>query len=309
MGFAFLSKPRSSSLYSCRVNQVNPSWLRAVRISAFCIFLVIFVPMALMYASLLTHYDPEDSSSSRLWWAFPPFLLWFPYFWVFWRLRHITDAGRVKKALAQAVSWGSFGALCVSSGAVAVWMDKNWLTTVMMSILALFHFVLLASAIKTYYSMERSRGDLLILVARFVMIPLIAVPFAIVIPSSSFMAMDRHETGAADALRTINAAQAEYAKTHRDKGFASSLEELGPPPGAALIDETLANGRRYNYTITLNPTPPDTREHTSKYTLTARPQSYGYSGRRSFFSDESSVIRYTAANRDPTIHDRVLPWF
>jgi hypothetical protein len=294
------------------VNQVNPSWLRAVRISAFCIFLVIFVAMALMYASLLTHYDLEDSSGSRLGWAFLPFLLWFPYFWMFWRLRDITDAGsvkNVKKALAQAVSWGSFGALCLSSGAVAVWMDKNWLTTVMMSSLALFHFVLLGSAIKTYYSMERGRGDLFILAARFLVIPLILVPLAIVIPSSSFIAMESHETGAADALRTINAAQAEYAKTHRGNGFASTLEELGPPPGAALIDEKLANGRRYNYTITLNPNPPDTSEHTSKYTLTARPQSYGYNGRRSFFSDESRVIRYTAANRAPTIQDRVLPWF
>jgi hypothetical protein len=41
---------------------MDPHCLRAVRISAFCIFLMIFVPMALMYVSLLTHYDPVDSS-------------------------------------------------------------------------------------------------------------------------------------------------------------------------------------------------------------------------------------------------------
>jgi len=39
-----------------RANLMNPYWLRAVRISAFCIFLVIFVAMALMYGSLLIHY-------------------------------------------------------------------------------------------------------------------------------------------------------------------------------------------------------------------------------------------------------------
>lgn len=289
------------------MNLLNPSWLRAVRISAFCIFLVIFVAVVRMYASLLTHYDPEDSLSSRLRWAFIPFLLWFPYFWVFWRLRGTTDAGRVQKALAQAVSWGSFGALGGLAMAVAIWSDKDWLRAVMMSILALFQFGLLGSAIKTYYSMERSRGDLLILAARFVVIPLIAVLLAIIIPSSPFLTMERHATFVADALRTINAAQAEYAKTHRGKGFASALEELGPPPGAALIDEALASGRRYNYTITLNPASPDTSGHTPKYSLTARPQSYGDSARRSFFSDESGVVHYTPAERVPTVHDRVLP--
>ncbi len=259
--------------------------------------------------SLLTHYDSEDSSRSRRQWAFIPFLLWFPYFWVFWQLRDITDAGRVKKALAQAVSRGSFGALCVSGAAVAVWTEKEWPTAVMMSILALLQFVLLGSATKTYYSTERRRGDLLILLARVVVIPLIAIPLAIIIPSSSFIAMEGHETSAADVLRTINAAQAEYARAHRGKAFASSLEELGPPPGAVLIDEDLASRRKYNYTITLNPAPPDTTGRISKYTLTARPQSYGNGGRRSFFSNESGVIHYTAADRAPTAHDRVLSWY
>src|ERR1700686_5647989 len=105
---------------------MNPYWLRAVRISAFCIFLVIFVPMTLMYGSLLTHYDPADSSSSRLQWAFFPFLLWFPYFQVFWRLRDISDSERVKKALAQSVAWGSFGALWASPRAAALWSEKGW---------------------------------------------------------------------------------------------------------------------------------------------------------------------------------------
>jgi hypothetical protein len=121
--------------------------------------------------------------------------------------------------------------------------------------------------------------------------------------------MESHETAAADALRSINTAQAEYAKTHRGRGSAASLEDLGPPPGAGLIDGDLANGRRYNYTITLSPAPSDTSGHAPRYTLTARPQSYGSFGRRSFFSDESGVTRYTAEDRAPTPQDRPLPWF
>jgi len=289
------------------VNPLSPSWLRAVRISAFCIFLVIFIVVVRGYASLLTHYDPEDSSSSRLRWAFIPSLLWFPYFWVFWRLRDVTDVGRVKKALAQAVSWGLFGGLFFSAGAVKSWIDKGWLTAVTASIFALLQLVLLGSAIKIYYSTERKQGDLRIVGTRFGVIVLIVVLFAHIIPSSSFLDMEKMETFAAEALRTINAAQTEYGKMHRDKGFASSLRELGPPPSAALIDENLANGRRYTYSITLNPASPDGNGHTSQYTLTARPHQYGNRGKRSFFSDESGVIHYTAADRAATVNDRVLP--
>ena len=78
------------------------------------------------------------------------------------------------------------------------------------------------------------------------------------------------------------------------KGSAGSLEDLGPPPGAGLIDGDLANGRRFNYTITLSPGPSDTGRYTSKYTLTAQPQSYGSYSRRRFFTDDSGGIRYTA---------------
>lgn len=123
------------------MNALNRSWLRAVRISAFCIFLIIFIVMVRMYASLLTHYDPEDSTSSRLQWAFPPSLLSVPYFWVFWRLRDISDAKRVKKALALAVSWGSLGSLCALGATVATWTEKDWPGTVMISIFALLQLV------------------------------------------------------------------------------------------------------------------------------------------------------------------------
>jgi len=292
-----------------RINPMNPYWLRAVRISAFCIFLMIFVPMALMYGSLLTHYDPADSSSSRLQWAFFPFLLWLPYFRVFWQLRDTGDSERIKKALAQSVAWGLFGALGASGTALALWSEKDWATAVIVSTLAILLLLLLGSAIKGYYSLERRRGDVLILAARFAVIALIVVPLAIVIPNSSFINMESHETAAADALRSINTAQAEYAKTHRGRGSAASLEDLGPPPGAGLIDGDLANGRRYNYTITLSSAPSDTSGHTPRYILTARPQSYGGFGRRSFFSDESGVTRYTAEDRAPTRQDRPLPWF
>ena len=55
-----------------------------------------------------------------------------------------------------------------------------------------------------------------------------------------------------DSLHTINAAQIEYARTHPDKCFASSLVELGPNSGDALIDSVLASGRKSGYVFFLN---------------------------------------------------------
>ena len=72
-------------------------WLRAIRISAFCVFVVFFI--FIVWSTV--HYLISS-----------PFvcLIWFPYFWVFWQLRDVAEAQRVKKALANAVAWGSFGA-------------------------------------------------------------------------------------------------------------------------------------------------------------------------------------------------------
>lgn len=286
---------------------LNRRWLWVVRISTFCIFVALLVCIAPSDVSLITHYDPQDSSESRLRWAILPSLLWFPYFWVFWRVRDITDASRVKKALAHGVAWGSVGgALCLSI-AVSILHDKDWLSFSLASIFSLVFVALIGGAIKTYYSMERDRRDIFVLGARFAVMAVIPTVLAVAIPSSMFIVMQKNEGSAASALRTIHAAQIQYAKIHPDKGFASSLSELGPAPGAALIDKGLANGQKYIYEITLIPASPKESGPLVGYALIARPHPYGSSGRRSFYSDESGVIRYTAADRAATGRDRVLP--
>jgi len=63
----------------------------------------------------------------------------------------------------------------------------------MISIFAVLQIVLLGSAIKTYYGTERKQGDLLTLGTRFGVIVLIAVLFAQIIPSSSFLDMEHIE--------------------------------------------------------------------------------------------------------------------
>ena len=113
------------------------------------------------------------------------------------------------------------------------------------------------------------------------------------------------ETPSVDSLRTINAAQVVYARTHPDKGFAASLFELGPHPGDGLIDSGLASGRKSGYVFILSAAPPDSHGRIMHYTLVVRPEKYEQDS-RSFFIDETGVKRFTTENRAPTTGDPPL---
>ena len=73
--------------------------------------------------------------------------------------------------------------------------------------------------------------------------------------------------------------------------YAVTLQELGPPPSgqpgpaaADLIPGELAKGKKSGFLFQMQGTP-------GGYTLTVVPETYNSSGRRSFFSDQSMVIR------------------
>jgi hypothetical protein len=107
---------------------------------------------------------------------------------------------------------------------------------------------------------------------------------------------------ARSALSRQSKPHSSFTRTHPDKGFASSLAELGPSPGAELIDAVLASGRKSGYLFILSTAPPDFSGRIMHYAVVARPQQYR-SGRRNFFMDESGVERFTTEDRPATIND------
>lgn len=116
----------------------------------------------------------------------------------------------------------------------------------------------------------------------------------------------RLDTRASDPLRTIFLAQIEYAREHPDKGFATSLEELGNDSSGSLIDLVLASGTKSGYEFILWTAGPSSQGRVERYFVVTRPQKY-QEGERSFFMDESGVERFTTANRaataaDPPVH-------
>lgn len=149
---------------------------------------------------------------------------------------------------------------------------------------------------------RKNRGfsliELLIVIAIILIISAIAIPK---ITSTKRMA---NEVAAIRSCQTINTAQIQYfAQFGR---YASTLAELGPPPGGAapspaaaqLIDENLVDGIHLGYAFSMIGTP-------AGYSVNADPQSPD-SGSRTFYTDHSTTVRYRfgsdpASEQDPPI--------
>jgi hypothetical protein len=158
------------------------------------------------------------------------------------------------------------------------------------------------------------------------MIPFLIIA-AIAIPNLLRARMAANEASAAGTLRYINTANAIYGSTY-DNGFATSLEVLGgigigqrDCNHAQLIDQQLTTGRKYGYIFTYvavaqegkspdaemgsKPAPPGCNlRGAERYKVTADPIQRGATGRRSFFTDETGVIRF---ERDGTATEGSQP--
>ena len=133
--------------------------------------------------------------------------------------------------------------------------------------------------------------ELLVVVAIILIITMVALP--------SFKEAQRHtrEMAAIKAIQTIHTAQMQYQSQYGR--FASTLAELGPPlsgrpsaSSAALISADFAAGKRTGYCFSLQSTE-------GGYAINASPLSSS-SGSRTFYSDETLIIRQSAAPEPAT---------
>ena len=139
------------------------------------------------------------------------------------------------------------------------------------------------------------------LIELLIVVAIILIIAAIAIPNLLRSKMAANEASAVASVRTINTAQVTYASAYPDAGFASSVAALGGAPttcatatganstNACLIDNLLTTGTKsgYSFAVTAAGGPP-----ASTYTVNADPVTRGTSGQRSFYSDQSGVIRY-----------------
>ena len=138
------------------------------------------------------------------------------------------------------------------------------------------------------------------LIELMIVVSIIAIIAAIAIPSLLRARISANEASAISSLRTLSSAQISFqAGCYQDAdsdgvGYYGTLAQLQNPDGAAgvpgYIDETLASGVKQGYNFTMNVVaggggnPPT-------FSCNADPQS-AQSGRRTFFIDESGVLRF-----------------
>ena len=111
------------------------------------------------------------------------------------------------------------------------------------------------------------------------------------------MAISALKPGAVRTIQMIHTAQVQY--NSQFGRYAVSLAELGPPASgvasssaANLVNEDLASGTALGYKFVV-------RGNESGYVINTIPEIYGTTGRRTFYSDQTMVIRESNGPNPP----------
>jgi type II secretory pathway pseudopilin PulG len=129
-----------------------------------------------------------------------------------------------------------------------------------------------------------------------------AIMVAITVPKLSNARRFAMETAALAAIRTIHTAQAQYNSEYGR--FATSLAELGPPASgtasaaaADLIGSDLAGGEKNGYKFTMT-------GNGGGYQIVAVPVAFGTTGSRTFYSDQTMVVRENDGPEPATVNSK-----
>jgi type IV pilus assembly protein PilA len=146
---------------------------------------------------------------------------------------------------------------------------------------------------------RRQRQQGFSLIELLIVIAIILIIAAIAVPKMNNQLMAAHEMAAIRQVGTIHQAETQYYSQFGR--YASTLAELGPPasgaatPAAAdLIPKVLADGKNSGYTFAVTAS-------ATGYSITAVPDTFGNSGRRTFFSDQTLVIRNNWTQEPATV--------
>jgi len=142
------------------------------------------------------------------------------------------------------------------------------------------------------------------LIELLIVIAIILIIVTVALPKLNNATRYAHETAAVKAIQTIHTVQVQFNSQYGR--YATTLAELGPPAtGAAtaaaadLIGNDLAQGEKSGYKFTMTGSP-------GGYVINATPITYGSSGSRTFFSDQSMVIRENYGQEPATATSKEL---
>jgi type IV pilus assembly protein PilA len=154
----------------------------------------------------------------------------------------------------------------------------------------------------TFPRRRSSRGFSLIEI--MIVVAIILVIASIAIPKINASRMQAHEMAAIRTITAIHTAQTQYMSQFGK--YAATLTELGPPasgnagPSASdLLPGDLAQGNKSGFKFTVTGTQ-------IGYSVTAEPGAFGNTGRRTFFSDQSLVIRQNWGQEPATAQSKEI---
>src|SRR4051794_22566699 len=140
-----------------------------------------------------------------------------------------------------------------------------------------------------------------LIVGAVAILPAIAIVLiiaAIAIPNLLRARISANEASALASVRIINTAASEYQAQfhHYPEGLGSMgspVAGVSPEFGAGLIDNTLASGKKSGYVFTYHGIDTKHDGTLNDYEVTACPEKRNTTGVRCFYSDSTSVIRYS----------------
>lgn len=142
------------------------------------------------------------------------------------------------------------------------------------------------------------------LIELLIVIAIILIIITVAVPNLTRARMHAQETAALAAIKTLHTAQVQYYSTYGK--YATSLAELGPPASgsanasaADVIGADLAAGKKQGYVFTMTGTG-------GGYIINAQPETFGNTGSKTFYSDQSMKIHVNDGPEPATANSKEI---